>query len=75
MTSGECKYKVSAPDYHAGDVLGELSSRGGAIESADYSEGTVTYIAKVPRERMRDFAGWLSRVTRTQGQITEVLDG
>ena len=74
MTSPESKYRVSAPDYHAGDVLGELSARGGAIESADYSGGTVTYIATVPRERMGDFARWLSRVTRTQGQVTEVLD-
>ena len=66
LTEPIMKVSVTTPDDYMGDVIGDLNSRRGAIESMEPTSGGQMIIAKVPLSEMFGYATALR--SRTQGR-------
>ena len=67
------KVEVVAPEEYLGDILGDLSSRGGTVGGLDPRQGGVQgIIAHVPLANMFGYAGSLR--SNTQGRGTFVME-
>ena len=67
------KVRVTTPDQFLGDVIGDLSRRGGEIErSESLADGTSEVEAKVPLRELFDYADRLRSLT--QGRAASVME-
>ncbi len=66
LTEPIMKVSVTTPDDYMGDVIGDLNSRRGAIESMEPVSGGQQIVAKVPLSEMFGYATALR--SRTQGR-------
>ena len=57
------QYRFSIPFEHMGDILGELSALGAWLDSHEIrsDEKRVTFLARVPVEKIDDVRVWLMR--------------
>ena len=61
--------EVSIPDQFVGDIMGDISSRRGRVQSSE-SRGSVHVIqAQVPMAEMLEYASSLTSVTGGQGEF------
>jgi elongation factor G len=61
------RVEVSAPDAHMGDVIGDLNSRRGRVQSTDQRGTTSVIKAQVPMAEMLEYASVLTSLTGGQG--------
>jgi len=61
--------EVSAPSDHVGDVMGDLSSRRGRVQSTEARGGATVVQAKVPMAEMLEYASSLTSMTGGQGEF------
>ena len=66
LTEPIMKVSVTTPDDYLGDVIGDISSRRGAIESMEPVSGGQMVVASVPLAEMFGYATALR--SRTQGR-------
>ncbi len=59
--------EVAAPDAHMGDVIGDLNSRRGRVQSTDQRGSTSVIKAQVPMAEMLEYASVLTSLTGGQG--------
>lgn len=59
--------EVAAPDAQMGDVIGDLNSRRGRVQSTDQRGGTSVIKAQVPMAEMLEYASVLTSLTGGQG--------
>ena len=72
LTEPIMKVAVTAPDDYMGDVLGDLTSRRGAIQGMEPVSGAQQIMANVPLAEMFGYATDLR--SRTQGRGTYVME-
>ena len=65
------KVEVTAPEEYMGDVIGDLSSRRGRIESTDIHNGAASIRGMVPLSEMFGYATDLR--SKTQGRLVYVM--
>ncbi len=68
------RVEVVVPKEHMGDVMGNLSSRRGQIQSQEDRGGTQIINARVPLSEMFGYATDLRSRTRGRGSLTMALD-
>ena len=61
------RVEVVAPDAHMGDVIGDLNSRRGRVQSTDQRGSTSVIKAQVPMAEMLEYASVLTSLTGGQG--------
>jgi elongation factor G len=59
--------EVAAPDEHMGDVIGDLNSRRGRVQSTDQRGSTSVIKAQVPMAEMLEYASVLTSLTGGKG--------
>ena len=59
--------EVQTPDDHVGDVMGDLSSRRGRVQSTEARGHATTISASVPMAEMLEYASVLTSLTQGQG--------
>lgn len=59
--------EVAAPDEHMGDVIGDLNSRRGRVQSTDQRGSTSVIKAQVPMAEMLEYASVLTSLTGGTG--------
>jgi elongation factor G len=59
--------EVAAPDEHMGDVIGDLNSRRGRVQSTDQRGSTSVIKAQVPMAEMLEYASILTSLTGGKG--------
>jgi elongation factor G len=59
--------EVAAPDEHMGDVIGDLNSRRGRVQSTDQLGSTSVIKAQVPMAEMLEYASVLTSMTGGKG--------
>jgi elongation factor G len=62
--------EVHTPDNHVGDVMGDLSSRRGRVQSTDAAPGGHVIQAQVPMAEMLEYASTLTSLTGGKGSFT-----
>ena len=72
LTEPIMKVSVTTPDDYMGDVIGDLNSRRGQIQSMDPVSGAQQIIAMVPLSEMFGYATELR--SRTQGRGQYVME-
>ncbi len=68
------KVEVTAPEEYMGDVIGDLSSRRGRIESTDIHNGAASVRAMVPLSEMFGYATDLRSKTQGRGVYVMQMD-
>jgi elongation factor G len=66
--------EVTVPDQYFGDVMGDISSRRGAIEGTDQKGGAQIIKAKVPLKEMFGYATDLRSFTQGRGNYAMTFD-
>lgn len=66
--------EVTVPDQYFGDVMGDISSRRGAIEGTDQKSGAQIIKAKVPLKEMFGYATDLRSFTQGRGNYAMTFD-
>lgn len=66
--------EVTVPDEYYGDVMGNLSSKRGAIEGSEQRGNAQTIKAKVPLREMFGYATELRSFTQGRGTYTMIFD-
>ncbi len=62
--------EISAPDDYVGDIMGDVSSRRGRVQSSE-AQGSATVVqAQVPMAEMLEYASSLTSMTGGQGEFT-----
>jgi len=61
--------EISAPADHVGDVMGDLSSRRGQVQSTEASGAMSVVKAQVPMGEMLEYATTLTSMTGGQGEF------
>jgi elongation factor G len=61
--------EVSIPGSHVGDIMGDLSSRRGRVQSSDAKGSAHAIKAQVPMSEMLDYASQLTSITGGQGEF------
>jgi elongation factor G len=61
--------EVLVPEEHVGDVMGDLSSRRGMVQSTEARSHGATIVAKVPMSEMLDYATILTSMTGGKGEF------
>ena len=59
--------EVTTPDDHVGDVMGDLSSRRGRVQSTEAKGNNTTISASVPMAEMLEYSSVLTSLTQGQG--------
>jgi elongation factor G len=59
--------EVTTPDDHVGDVMGDISSRRGRVQSSESKGGNTVIAAQVPMAAMLEYASVLTSMTAGQG--------
>ena len=62
--------RVVVPDAHMGDVMGNLSSRRGQIQSQDDRGGTQIIAARVPLSEMHNYSSSLRSLTQGRAKFS-----
>ena len=61
---------VAVPEQFVGDIMGDLSSRRGRVQSSGETQGTAQVIrAQVPMSEMLEYASALTSITGGQGEF------
>ena len=63
-------YTFNIPEEFIGEVMGEVSSRGGWLNKPSTEKEKVTFSAKVARENMHGFEEWLNKITGGKGEFS-----
>ncbi len=61
--------EVSAPTDYVGDIMGDISSRRGRVQSSEAQGGTQVVQAQVPMAEMLEYASSLTSMTGGQGEF------
>ncbi len=61
--------EVSTPGQFVGDIMGDLSSRRGRVQSSDAKGSTQIIKAQVPMSEMLEYASQLTSITGGQGEF------
>jgi len=61
--------EVSIPDQFVGDIMGDLSSRRGRVQSSEAKGSTQIIKAQVPMSEMLEYASQLTSITGGQGEF------
>jgi len=61
--------EISAPADHVGDVMGDISSRRGQVQSSEASGAMSVVTARVPMGEMLEYATTLTSMTGGQGEF------
>ena len=59
--------EVSVPDDHVGDVMGDISSRRGRVQTSENRGSATVIIAQVPMAEMLEYASALTSLTGGKG--------
>ncbi len=63
------KAEIAAPDESVGDVMGDISSRRGVVQTTEVRGTTSVVIAKVPMAEMLEYASTLTSLTGGKGEF------
>ena len=63
------KAEISVPDESVGDIMGDLSSRRGIVQTTEVRGRTSVVIAKVPMSEMLEYASTLTSLTGGKGEF------
>jgi translation elongation factor EF-G len=72
MPEGFETYLLSIPEDVVGDVMGELSVRGGWICHMKNDTGVFEVRAEMPDGSMTDFKSWLAKTTLNRGSVRRI---
>jgi elongation factor G len=61
--------EVSAPADHVGDIMGDVSSRRGRVQTSEATGGTTVVQAQIPMSEMLEYASSLTSMTGGQGEF------
>ena len=61
--------EVTAPEESVGDVIGDLSSRRGVVQTTESRFHGATIVVKVPMSEMLDYATTLTSITSGKGEF------
>jgi elongation factor G len=61
--------EVAVPDDHVGDVMGDISSRRGRVQSSENRGHTSVIVAQVPMSEMLEYASTLTALTGGKGSF------
>jgi len=61
--------EVSAPADHVGDIMGDVSSRRGRVQTTEATGGTTVVQAQIPMSEMLEYASSLTSMTGGQGEF------
>ncbi|MBW2693129.1 MAG: hypothetical protein JRE57_10905 [Deltaproteobacteria bacterium] len=61
--------EVSIPGAYVGDIMGDLSSRRGRVQSSEAKGSTQVIQAQVPMSEMLEYASQLTSMTGGQGEF------
>ncbi len=61
--------EISAPSDHVGDVMGDISSRRGRVQTSEAQGSTTVVQAQVPMAEMLEYASTLTSMTGGQGEF------
>lgn len=64
------KAEISVPDDSVGDIMGDLSSRRGVVQTTEVRGNTSVVIAKVPMAEMLEYASTLTSLTGGKGEFS-----
>jgi len=63
------KAEISVPDECVGDIMGDISSRRGIVQTTEVRGGTSVVVAKVPMSEMLEYASTLTSLTGGKGEF------
>ncbi len=61
--------EISVPDQYVGDIMGDISSRRGKVQSSEAQGSSQVIKAQVPMAEMLEYASSLNSVTGGQGEF------
>jgi elongation factor G len=64
------KAEISVPDVSVGDIMGDISSRRGVVQTTEVRGTTSVVIAKVPMAEMLEYASTLTSLTGGKGEFS-----
>jgi elongation factor G len=63
------KAEISVPDESVGDIMGDIASRRGIVQTSEVRGGASVVIAKVPMSEMLEYASTLTSLTGGKGEF------
>jgi elongation factor G len=63
------KAEIAVPDESVGDIMGDISSRRGVVQTTEVRGSTSVVIAKVPMSEMLEYASTLTSLTGGKGEF------
>ena len=63
------KAEIAVPDESVGDIMGDISSRRGVVQTTEVRGNTSVVIAKVPMAEMLEYASTLTSLTGGKGEF------
>jgi elongation factor G len=64
------KAEISVPDESVGDIMGDIASRRGVVQTTEVRGNTNVVIAKVPMAEMLEYASTLTSLTGGKGEFS-----
>jgi elongation factor G len=61
--------EISVPDEYVGDIMGDVSSRRGTVQTTETRGHTATVVATVPMSEMLEYATTLTSITGGKGEF------